>query len=63
MTNTTANAKVEAYRLIAANGRHIRMATQVTLPNGEVIQFIERMSKRDALRNAEFELARREVQR
>jgi predicted nucleic acid-binding protein len=58
MTNTAA-AKVETYRLTAANGRHIRMATRVVLANGEVINFIDRMSKRDALRNAEFELARR----
>jgi hypothetical protein len=61
MSEKLVNAKVETYHLHAANGRHIRMATRVILENGEVINFIERTSKRNALRNAEFELARRDA--
>lgn len=61
MSNKLIGAKVETYRLAAANGRRIRVATRVILENGEVINFIERTSKRNALRNAEFELARRDA--
>lgn len=59
MTTSTTNAKVETYRLTAANGRHIRLATQVVLANGEVVRFTERMPKRQALAQAAVELGRR----
>lgn len=45
--------KVESYNLTARNGRHIRVATRVVYPNGETVEFTERMSKREALRQAE----------
>lgn len=49
---TTTAAQVSNYKLFAANGRYIRTATQVTLPNGQVIQFMERMTKREAIAQA-----------
>lgn len=53
----TAAATVENYSLYAANGRRIRTATKVTI-NGQEVRFMERMSKREAIRQAERELAR-----
>jgi hypothetical protein len=51
---------VETYTIYAAlTGRRVRYATKVTLANGEEIRFMERMGKREAIRQAEFELARR----
>jgi hypothetical protein len=49
---TQDTTKVETYRLVAMNGRHIRQATKVTMPNGEVIRFTEKLSKREAIRQA-----------
>jgi hypothetical protein len=51
---------VQNYTLKAANGKHIRIATKVILPNGEEIKFTEKMSKKEALRNVEYELKRRQ---
>ena len=45
-------AKVETYRLVASNGRHIRLATKVTLADGRVVKFMERMPKRAAIAQA-----------
>jgi hypothetical protein len=42
--------KVETYDLTAPNGRHIRKATQVRLPDGRVVRFIERVPRREAIR-------------
>lgn len=42
--------KVENYKLTASNGKHIRIATKVILDNGEEIRFIERLSKKEAIR-------------
>lgn len=53
---------VETYNLKAGNGRHIRIATLVRLPDGTEIRFTERMGKREALRQAQFELDRRAAQ-
>ena len=50
--------QVTSYRLTAANGRHIRMATKVTLDSGRVIAFTERMSVREARRQAHEVLVR-----
>ena len=44
--------RVETYDLIAANGRPIRKATRVVMPDGRVISFAERLSRREALRQA-----------
>lgn len=48
--------KVTNYQLKAANGKNIRIATMVTLSNGQEIKFVERMSKKEAIRNAEYQL-------
>jgi hypothetical protein len=42
--------KVETYDLTAASGHHIRKATQVRLPDGRVVRFIERVPRREAIR-------------
>lgn len=47
-----ANMKVENYRMIAGNGRHIRIATQVTFEDGYVIRFMDRMPKYLAVKQA-----------
>jgi hypothetical protein len=46
------NATASTYRLTAANGRHIRIATKVVFADGRVIRFIERMPKGEAIRQA-----------
>lgn len=43
---------VKTYQLTAGNGRPIRNATKVVLPDGREIAFTERMSKRDVLKQA-----------
>jgi hypothetical protein len=50
---TKTEATVSTYQLIASNGRPIRQATQVTYSDGAVVRFTEKMSKREALRQAE----------
>jgi hypothetical protein len=50
--------KVENYTLTTAAGRKIRTATKVTLPCGRVIRFTELLSKREAVRQAEYQLSR-----
>lgn len=47
---STQKLQVETYQLTASNGRHIRKATQVVFPDGYVVRFMEKMSKREALR-------------
>lgn len=54
---STATATVESYNLVASNGRKIRTATKVTI-NGQTVRFMERMTKREAIRQAVAELAR-----
>lgn len=49
---------VTTYQLVARNGRPIRQATKVTFPNGQEIKFTERMSKREAIRQAAFHMER-----
>jgi hypothetical protein len=44
--------KVQNYKLITSSGKHIRMATKVILPNGKEIKFPERMSQKEAKRQA-----------
>lgn len=52
MIKTNTAARVETYKLTASGGKHIRTATKVTFANGRVIEFTERISKREALRQA-----------
>ncbi len=56
-TTTTDKPIVETYAL-RLNGRHIRMATRVMFPDGRKVEFMERTSKRDAIRQALRELSR-----
>ena len=51
---------VETYNLHAANGRHIRKATRVRFADGQSIAFTERLSKREAIRQALIERQRQE---
>lgn len=50
--------KVETYRMVASNGKHIRMATKVVLPNGQEMRFIDKLSKREALNAAREQILR-----
>ena len=50
-------ATVTTYSLYARNGRKIRTATEVTI-NGQTIKFMEKMSKREAIRQAEIQVVR-----
>jgi hypothetical protein len=50
--------KAETYTLTASNGRKIRTATQVVLSNGRVIRFTERLTKREAIKCAQYQLER-----
>ena len=56
--STTAAPTVETYQLVAGNGRPIRKATRVRFADGRVVSFIERLSKREAVRQAQLELDR-----
>lgn len=44
--------RVETYNLKASNGNHIRKATKVIMDDGEVIEFMEKMSNKEARRQA-----------
>lgn len=52
--------RVDTYTLTAPNGRHIRKATRVVFADGHAVDFMERMSRRDAIQQA---TAAREVRR
>jgi hypothetical protein len=47
--------KVENYRLFAGNGRYIRTATKVIFADGSEIKFIEKLSKKAAIANAQYQ--------
>jgi hypothetical protein len=49
--------KFETYNLTAANGRHIRQATKAILDDGTEIRFTEKMTKAEAVRAVEQQLA------
>ena len=49
--------KVESYKLYASNGRYIRTATKVILNDGKEIKFLDKMSKKEAIKNAQTQLA------
>ena len=52
--------KIETYQMTALNGsgRPVRKATAVTLACGRTIRFMERLSKREAIRQTERLLER-----
>ena len=45
--------RVETYNLKTRKGKHIRKATMVIFPDGKVIRFIEKMGKKEAIRQAQ----------
>lgn len=45
-------AAVETYNLCTASGRPIRKATRVRFEDGVVVSFIEKLSQREAIRQA-----------
>lgn len=47
--------KVENYNL-RFNGHHVRVATKVILDDGTEIKFIDQLSKKKAIENAEYQL-------
>jgi hypothetical protein len=46
--------KVETYTIAAGTGRRIRKATRVRFDDGTLIEFMEKMGKRKAIRQAEY---------
>lgn len=48
--------RVEDYKLLTASGRYIRKATKVILKNGKQISFIEKLTKKEAIKNALYQL-------
>ena len=44
--------KHELVRQTTSSGKHIRMVSKVTLDDGTVIKFMDRMSKKEAFRQA-----------
>ncbi len=53
MATTAAQTKVSTYRISTINGRAVRTATVVTFADGIEVKFMERLPKRDAIRQAE----------
>lgn len=53
--------RVENYNLVATNGRHIRKATKVIYDDGKEIRFVEKVSKKEAIRNAIYQRDKVEV--
>ncbi len=47
--------EASSYNLKASNGRHVRIATMVTFDDGRIIRFTERLSKREAIRQAKYQ--------
>ena len=47
------NSKVENYRIFASNGNPIRVANKVIFPTGKEMKFLDKLSKREALKQAE----------
>jgi hypothetical protein len=52
MLNGEKTMTVSNYRMVASNGKAIRTATKVTFADGYVVRFTERMSKREAVKQA-----------
>jgi hypothetical protein len=49
--------EVTTYNLVASNGKRIRKATRVILENGQHVDFVDRMSKREAVQTVNSILA------
>lgn len=50
--------KVENYKLKTIGGRHIRIATKVIFSDNTEIRFLDKMTKREAIKNAEYQCAK-----
>lgn len=48
--------KVASYNLTASNGKHIRRATKVILPDGTEIKFLDLLSNKEAIRQAQYQI-------
>lgn len=46
--------RVETYRLKTSDNNPIRMATRVIFPDGKTVRFLERLSKREAIKQAKL---------
>lgn len=57
-TQLIQNSKVESYHLFASNGKPIREATRVILSNGKVFKFLDKLTKREALKSVQEQLSR-----
>jgi hypothetical protein len=53
MTNTNGYT-VTNFKMQTATGRRVRTATSVECPDGTTINFMEKLGKRDAIRQAEL---------
>ena len=54
---TESNIKsVEDYQLLTKSGRKIRKATKVVFKNNKEIKFIEKIGKKDAIKNALYQV-------
>ena len=42
--------KIETYNLKSKNGRHIRKATKITLDDGTVVRFLEKLTKAEIVK-------------
>jgi hypothetical protein len=51
--------KVETYSVRSNRGGHVRMATRLILPDGQVVPFLDKMSKREAIRQYAMQAASR----
>jgi hypothetical protein len=45
-------AKVETYNLLSRDGKNIRQATKVAFPDGVVVKFIDKLPKKEAIKQA-----------
>jgi hypothetical protein len=52
-------ARVSTYQLLTGSGRPIRKATKVTFADGREIRFMDRIPKREAIKQALYQLGRR----
>jgi len=46
---------VEEYQLLTASGKRVRKATKVIFKNGKEIKFVEKVTKKDAIKNALYQ--------
>jgi hypothetical protein len=51
-------AEVSTYTLKTQNGRHIRQATKVTYSDGREVKFVDKLPKKEALRQTAAQIAR-----